>query len=115
MLSVSSPNSCANCTYCTVWRCSYLQGLKHSPAYTLCYFINFTNSKPFFSLWLQCCPGVAGAVLLPVAGLGVGVAQVVRGAVNTPEAVRELNKGRYWDQVHQQHPTLWQSSPSVRA
>lgn len=45
------------------------------------------------------CAGVAGAVLLPVAGLGVGVAQVVRGAVNTPEAVRELNKGRFWDQV----------------
>lgn len=43
--------------------------------------------------------GVAGAVLLPVAGLGVGVTQIVRGAVNTPEAVRELNKGRFWDQV----------------
>lgn len=65
---------------------------------------------PFLSLLLQCCPGVAGAVLLPVAGLGVGVAQVVRGAVNTPEAVRELNKGRYWDQVHQHHSTLCQSS-----
>lgn len=43
--------------------------------------------------------GVAGAVLLPVAGLGIGVTQIVRGAVNTPEAVRELNKGRFWDQV----------------
>ncbi|DBA91090.1 TPA: hypothetical protein ACH3X1_016055 [Trebouxia sp. C0004] len=55
------------------------------------------------------CAGVAGAVLLPVAGLGVGVAQVVRGAVNTPEAVRELNKGRYWDQDQREwidRPTL---------
>lgn len=55
------------------------------------------------------CAGVAGAVLLPVAGLGVGVAQVVRGAVNTPEAVRQLNKGRYWDQDHREwidRPTL---------
>lgn len=49
------------------------------------------------------CLGVAGAVLLPVAGLGVGVAQIVRGAVNTPEAVRELNKGRFWDQVRHQN------------
>ena len=43
--------------------------------------------------------GVAGAVLLPVAGLGIGVAQVIRGAANTPEAVRESRQGRYWDQV----------------
>ena len=43
--------------------------------------------------------GVAGAVILPVAGLGVGVAQVIRGVANTPEALREAKQGRYWDQV----------------
>lgn len=43
--------------------------------------------------------GVAGAVILPVAGLGVGVAQVIRGAANTPEAIKESRQGRYWDQV----------------
>ena len=48
--------------------------------------------------------GVAGAVLLPVAGLGIGVTQVVRGAVNTPEAIREVNKGRLWDQVSTHSP-----------
>lgn len=55
------------------------------------------------------CAGVAGAVLLPVAGLGIGVTQVVRGAVNTPEAIREVNKGRLWDQDHREwidRPTL---------
>lgn len=43
--------------------------------------------------------GVAGAVILPVAGLGVGVAQVIRGAANTPEAIKESRQGRFWDQV----------------
>ena len=48
---------------------------------------------------LRPCSGVAGAVILPVAGLGVGVAQVIRGAANTPEAIKESRQGRYWDQV----------------
>ena len=45
------------------------------------------------------CTGVLGAVALPVVGVGVGVAQIVRGVANTPEAIRELHKGKSWDQV----------------
>ena len=43
--------------------------------------------------------GVLGAVALPVVGVGVGVAQIVRGVANTPEAIREQHKGKSWDQV----------------
>lgn len=43
--------------------------------------------------------GVAGAVVLPVTGFVVGGAQIVRGAINTPEAVRQSLAGRYWDEV----------------
>ena len=43
--------------------------------------------------------GVLGAVALPVVGVGVGVAQIVRGMANTPEAIREQQKGKSWDQV----------------
>lgn len=43
--------------------------------------------------------GMLGAVALPVVGVGVGVAQIVRGVVNTPEAIREQQKGKSWDQV----------------
>ena len=48
--------------------------------------------------------GVLGAVALPVVGVGVGVAQIVRGVAKTPEAIREQQKGKSWDQVcmHQQ-------------
>ncbi len=45
------------------------------------------------------CTGVLGAVALPVVGVGVGVAQIVRGVANTPEAIREQHKGKSWDQV----------------
>ena len=38
-------------------------------------------------------------MLLPVTGLGVGLTQAVRGAINTPEAIRESSRGRHWDQV----------------
>lgn len=41
--------------------------------------------------------GIAGAVILPVAGVTVGVTQMVRGIANTPEAVKE----RYW------HKKVW--------
>lgn len=41
--------------------------------------------------------GIAGAVLLPATGVAVGAAQVVRGIANTPEAIREQNKGKQWD------------------
>ncbi|CAK0741307.1 hypothetical protein CVIRNUC_001315 [Coccomyxa viridis] len=43
--------------------------------------------------------GVLGAVALPVVGVGVGVAQIVRGVANTPEAIREQHKGKSWDQA----------------
>ena len=41
--------------------------------------------------------GVASAVVLPVVGASVGVAQIVRGAINTPEAIVEANAGKRWD------------------
>jgi len=41
--------------------------------------------------------GIAGAVLLPVTGVAVGTAQVVRGLANTPKALRETAKGCSWD------------------
>ena len=43
--------------------------------------------------------GVAGVVVLPVTGMTVGVVQVVRGLVNTPEAVYEATQGKLWDDV----------------
>ena len=43
--------------------------------------------------------GIASAVLLPVVGVGIGTAQVVRGLVNTPEALRESARGKHWDEV----------------
>ena len=52
------------------------------------------------------CAGLAGAVLLPVTGLGVGLTQAVRGAINTPEAIRESSRGRQWDQVLPLHPLI---------
>lgn len=106
MPSVSSTSFCVYCTYCTEQQSAKTEAF--TSTYTGLFYA--IKSTPLLSLFLQCFSGVAGAVLLPVAGLGVGVAQVVRGAVNTPEAVRELNKGRYWDLVHQQYSTLCQSS-----
>ena len=41
--------------------------------------------------------GLAGAVLLPATGVVVGAAQVFRGIANTPEAIREQQKGKQWD------------------
>jgi hypothetical protein len=38
-----------------------------------------------------------GAVVLPVTGVAVGTAQVVRGAVNTPEAIKQASAGKHWD------------------
>lgn len=31
--------------------------------------------------------------------MGVGLVQACRGIFNTPEALREQSKGRFWDQV----------------
>lgn len=42
--------------------------------------------------------GIAGAVLLPVTGVAVGTAQLVRGAVNTPDAIKQAKEGRVWDE-----------------
>jgi hypothetical protein len=38
-------------------------------------------------------------VALPVVGVGVGVTQIVRGVANTPEAIREQQRGKHWDMV----------------
>jgi hypothetical protein len=43
--------------------------------------------------------GVVGAVMLPIAGVGVGCAQIVRGGVSQVEAIGESSKGKVWDQV----------------
>uniref|UniRef100_A0A0G4H904 J domain-containing protein n=1 Tax=Chromera velia CCMP2878 TaxID=1169474 RepID=A0A0G4H904_9ALVE len=41
--------------------------------------------------------GIAGAVILPVVGVGVAGYQMVRGAVNTPEAIQKGQQGMKWD------------------
>ena len=42
--------------------------------------------------------GIAGAVALPLAGVGTAVVQVGRGLANTPEAIREaIKKEKTWD------------------
>ena len=43
--------------------------------------------------------GLAGAVILPVAGVAVGGFQVVRGAANTPLALKQAAQGKHWDQA----------------
>ena len=46
--------------------------------------------------------GVAGAVALPVAGTIVGCVQMARGALNTPEAIKERRAGKVWDEDSRQ-------------
>lgn len=41
--------------------------------------------------------GVTGAAVLPVVGVAVGVSQMARGVINTPEAIVEKTRGRFWD------------------
>eukprot|EP01025_Chloroclados_australasicus_P018817 TRINITY_DN20021_c0_g1_i8.p1 TRINITY_DN20021_c0_g1~~TRINITY_DN20021_c0_g1_i8.p1 ORF type:complete len:428 (-),score=57.27 TRINITY_DN20021_c0_g1_i8:188-1471(-) len=53
--------------------------------------------------------GVAGAVILPVTGVTVGVTQMVRGAMNTPEAIRNQRDGKYWDNDRR----IWVDEPST--
>eukprot|EP00891_Asterochloris_glomerata_P009342 jgi/Astpho2/9342/Aster-07279 len=53
--------------------------------------------------------GLAGAVILPVTGVGVGLVQACRGIFNTPEALREQSKGRFWDQSTRS----WLDQPSL--
>ena len=45
------------------------------------------------------CAGILGAAVLPVVGVGIGVTQMVRGVANTPEAIREGQRGKHWDTV----------------
>ena len=44
--------------------------------------------------------GLAGAIVLPATGVAVGLTQVGRGILNTPEAVRERSKGKQWDKKY---------------
>lgn len=43
--------------------------------------------------------GIAGAVVLPVAGVVGGAVQVGRGIANQSEAIQEQKKGRVWNKV----------------
>ena len=42
--------------------------------------------------------GVLGVVVLPVAGVAIGCTQMVRGVINTPEAIVYASKGKMWDE-----------------
>jgi hypothetical protein len=42
--------------------------------------------------------GVAGAIALPVAGTVLGCVQVTRGALNTPDAMKQRKAGKVWDE-----------------
>jgi hypothetical protein len=48
--------------------------------------------------------GIAGAVILPVTGLSVGVVQACRGAINQPEAIAAASQGKIWDTVRRAEP-----------
>jgi curved DNA-binding protein CbpA len=41
--------------------------------------------------------GVIGCVVFPIWGTAVGATQIVRGAINTPEAISEERAGKQWD------------------
>lgn len=43
--------------------------------------------------------GIAGAVVLPVAGVVGGAVQVGRGIANQSEAIREKKAGKIWNKV----------------
>ncbi|KAG2489546.1 hypothetical protein HYH03_011997 [Edaphochlamys debaryana] len=40
--------------------------------------------------------GLVGAVVLPVMGVGIGLAQAVRGFANTPRAIKQSARGMVW-------------------
>lgn len=72
-----------------------------------------------------CCylPGIVGAVVLPVTGVSVGAVQVVRGIINTPEAISRATQGKLWDEVSYHawrsvwfagHPTTCTLRPGCR-
>lgn len=59
--------------------------------------------------WTRRPAGIAGAVVLPVAGVVGGAVQVGRGIANQSEAIREKKAGRIWNKVGRasttgQHP-----------
>jgi hypothetical protein len=54
--------------------------------------------------------GIAGAVVLPVAGVVGGAVQVGRGIANQSEATQEKKKGRIWNKV-----CRWLEGPTVSA
>eukprot|EP00873_Tetraselmis_striata_P033314 jgi/Tetstr1/453578/TSEL_040546.t1 len=41
--------------------------------------------------------GALGAVVLPVTGVVIGTTQMVRGLINTPEAIMESSRGKIWN------------------
>lgn len=43
------------------------------------------------------CAGLVGAVVLPVTGAVIGSTQIIRGIINTPEAIIESGKGKIWN------------------
>lgn len=43
--------------------------------------------------------GVVGAAVMPVLGLGVGTIQIVRGVINTREALQQRANDKIWDDV----------------
>jgi hypothetical protein len=52
---------------------------------------------------LRTAAGIAGAVVLPVAGVVGGAVQVGRGIANQSEATQEKKKGRVWNKVGTKH------------
>ena len=52
--------------------------------------------------------------MLPLMGLGIGVTQIVRGAINTPEAVRQKMRGKVWDNVRLSAATLGSYTTGLR-
>jgi hypothetical protein len=54
--------------------------------------------------------GLASAIVLPVVGVSVGVTQIVRGAMNTPEAIHEAHSGKRWNK----HTRTWVQDDLVK-
>jgi hypothetical protein len=50
-------------------------------------------------LYIPSIAGVIGAAVMPVVGVGVGVVQIVRGVINTGEAIRQSSNNKIWDDV----------------
>jgi hypothetical protein len=56
--------------------------------------------------WSAGCAGLVGAVVLPVTGAVIGSTQIIRGIINTPEAIIESGKGKIWNHVRHFLPSL---------